>query len=698
MMSHITIRIFTVVATFMLASLYTFSVPREKSISEIKIEKNLVYSQSIKPEAIDNYLYPIFFSNDKKIYNLKGFEIATAPMKIMQLKVNPAGHSVAVLVSNGKQSRVIIYDLNTQSHQLAQVKNFNNPTTIVYTSDSRQLAVVDGTTLHFLDSKKMKPQGSVETSFVPTLIEASPNSGLLVTAKSATMEVISSERKQIVRKINVGAPIIAMKFDPTGNKLGLITQNRKLVVFDGHTFKRLYERNLPLRSTSLAFHHDGKYVAVANNDNRITFLNLYDPTDTTSISDSEGSLREVMFIRDGDGSDYIAYTSPTALKYKRLSGFLPNYTKLLEDELNLRIAAWSKMKPFETEEEYATRVNELTKAKQKQLFSNEIATSLAGDFLEYSDVVLGDYNPENSLLSLIIGGTQNVSLKVPREEVVEFGDGKNIEFHNAVYGLTLDDKFELIYADVYNIATGTVYTFDNLERHNLDSPATGDSFISLDLIRQSGREDARLQQIKEFVLSNARNNSFISNHTNINVSADILSDYSDEGYRINNYKVDFTYTVDSDYSDTEDFPPGKYRISDSHAAESMLEIITDAFNNDFKQYLTPDKRLLMNITGTADALPILRSISYEGSFGEFENELCRIDGNLASISVDANRGIRTNDQLAFIRAQALRDNLLSLVPSLKDLDITYNYNIEVSKEKGAAYRRINVSFIFIDAF
>ncbi len=32
------------------------------------------------------------------------------------------------------------------------------------------------------------------------------------------------------------------------------------------------------------------------------------------------------------------------------------------------------------------------------------------------------------------------------------------------------------------------------------------------------------------------------------------------------------------------------------------------------------------------------------------------------------------------------------------MDVTYNYGIEVSREKGGAHRRINVSFVFVDAF
>lgn len=674
------------------------SIPGENSQSSIKTDKNLFYRQPVPPEEIDNYLYSIIFSNNKNIYNLKGFELTSTPMKVVQLKVNPAGHSVAALVSNGKKSRVVAYDLNSVKNRVGQLKDFDNPTAIAYTSDSRLLAVADGNSLELFDSRKMKPAGVIPVGIAAEFLEAKPNASIIAAAAGKDIEIVSTESGKVVQKITLPSPVKALSFDPSGAKLAAISGDGKMTIFDGFTFQKLQELTIPANATSVSFHPDMKYVAVANNGKRITFVNLIEPSDTTSISDPEGRLKYARFIRDGKGTDFIAYAVPSALKYKRISGFAPNFTKLLEDELNARMAAWSKMRPFETEEEYAARVNEETKAKQKQLFANEIATSLAGDLMEHADVTLGNYNPESGLLALSIGGMQNVYLPVPQDEATNFGDGKNLEFRNAVYGLTPDDKFELIYAEVYNPTTGKSYTFDNLDRQSLDFLATDDSFISLDLIRQSSREDARLQDIRDDILEQARKNSTISDHTKIDVSADIISDFDESGKRVNNYKVDFTYTVDPDFSATEDFAAGKYKISESPAAESMLAIVAKAFEGDFKQYVKEGKKLVVNLTGSADALPINGRLAYDGAFGEFDNEPCRIDGDLSSISVDSADGIKTNEQLAFIRAQAVKDNLLHGVPAISDMNVSYNYFIEVSKEKGGAHRRINVSFLFVDAF
>ncbi len=669
--------------------------------SNIHTDKNLFYRQPVAPENVDNYLYSMFFSNDRKIYNLKGFVIAETSAPVRDIKVNPAGHSVAALLG-GKKPQVAVFDLNREKRKIGEIKpgkeGMTSADAIAYTSDARQLAIADGSTLRFYDARTLKPRSTVTLTGAATLLTANPAGEHIAAAHGNTIDIVVPESGTVVRTLTLASPVRAMRFDNAGNRFGVLTTDGALCLFDGHDFGATATTPVASTATALSFHPDGKYVAVASAGNRITFLNLIDSTDSLTLSDPEGHITDARFIRDGKLTDFIAYTAPASLKYKRIVGFTPNFTKLLEDELNARMLEWTKMRPMETEEDYALRVNDETKERQKKLFANEIATSLAGDLVNHADVTLGGYNPETNMLTLNIGGFQQVYLTMSADEATQFGDGTGLEFRNAVYGITPDDTFELIYADVYNPATGQTYTFNNLDRQSLDFLATDDSFISLDLIKQSSREDARLQDIKDDIIEQARAGSSISEHTHIEASAEIVPSYDASGRRINNYKVDFTYTVDPDFSGKEDFAPGKYLITESPAAESLLALVCRAFATDFAGYVKPGRRLNITMTGTADAMPINRSIPYDGSLGEFDAEPCRIDGDLSPVSVSSAEGIRTNEQLAFMRAQGVRDNLQKGIPALADMDVTYNYGIEVSREKGGAHRRINVSFVFVDAF
>lgn len=72
----------------------------------IKVDKNLVYRQKLRPEHIDNYLYTSFFTSGKAAYNMKGFTVGKAASQVAQIRINPAGHSMAILCGEGAKGKV----------------------------------------------------------------------------------------------------------------------------------------------------------------------------------------------------------------------------------------------------------------------------------------------------------------------------------------------------------------------------------------------------------------------------------------------------------------------------------------------------------------------------------------------------------------------------------------------------------------
>jgi hypothetical protein len=148
----------------------------------------------------------------------------------------------------------------------------------------------------------------------------------------------------------------------------------------------------------------------------------------------------------------------------------------------------------------------------------------------------------------------------------------------------------------------------------------------------------------------------------------------------------------------EDFPAGKFQIAQSNAANSMLQIVSQAFEKDFSQYIKPGKKVVIKITGSADALPISGQIAYDGSFGEFFNEPYYLGGDLSTISLTKNSGIRNNEQLAFARAIAVKNYIANNIRALDSMNTDYKYAVEVSDRKGGEYRRISVEFLFVDTF
>jgi hypothetical protein len=68
------------------------------------------------------------------------------------------------------------------------------------------------------------------------------------------------------------------------------------------------------------------------------------------------------------------------------------------------------------------------------------------------------------------------------------------------------------------------------------------------------------------------------------------------------------------------------------------------------------------------------------------------------LSLTREEGIATNEQLAFARALGVKNWIENEVTAINKMKRDYEYQIEVSSEKGSKYRRISVEYTFVDAF
>lgn len=667
--------------------------------SHIEVMKNLNYKQTVTPLVLDNYLFSTFMGSGKKAYNLKGFEIAKAGGNIIDLKVNPAGFSYAIISNNGNQNNLKIFDAYKANEEVFDFGKTINPVSMTYSADSRFLYVADAySNLKKIDSKSMQVVDQWTLPFIPVKMESSNNGYYIVGFSGNNMIVVNPENKSIRKEETYGSVIKDIDFSDDSAMLAILLSNGDVEILNTRDFANIRPTFNRAGANAINIHPENKYVALAKNGNEIELINIIDNNESASLSEPSGKISYVRFLKDGKDNVYLTFNTLNAIKYKLIKGLVPNYSKMLREEVIARMEEWSKMAPGETEEEYLARVNEDSRLTQARLFEEEIATQMADELVSRSTVTLGAYNPSDNTLFLEFDNMPPIYLTVPESDVANFMDVTNLEFRNPLYGVTSDDKFELVYAEVYNKATGKSYEFNNRERKSLDYLYTSDEFVPIELVRQSGMEEIRLTGIRNSVVKQAMQDNLISDHTNIDVSTNILTDVDADGKQITNYKVNFKYTVEAGYSVKEDFPAGKYLISQSNAANSMLQIVSQAFANDFAQYIKPGKKVVIKITGSADALPVSGRIAYDGSFGEFVNEPYFWGNDLSTISLTKADGIRNNEQLAFARAIAVKNYIANNIRALDSMNTDYRYSVEVSDKKGGEYRRISVEFTFVDAF
>lgn len=660
---------------------------------------NYVYSQKSVPMGIDNYLFSTYYYSGKKTFNLRGATMSSTK-PVASLRINPSGSSFAVLEENGGKGSVKILDLWKSDKVLYDLEDKDvAPSAICYSPDSRTFAIArTDKKVYLYDTRDYKALQKLDIQSAAKQMTISGNNYFLAVAEGESIEVWNLQNNSLRTSISASAAINDLEFSIDNSKLAVLTADGKLQTYDTKTFKPIQTYDAMGEARHCYFHQDGKYIAVVTGDKRISIVNLLNVRDRDFVDNQAGGITDIRFIKDSKKQTFLAYNTLNSITYSFMNKLSPFYTKLLADELNDKMKTWMKQMPGETLDDYNKRVNDKTRAEQLVLFEREIATRMAGNLTEHSEITLGSYNPTSHLLAVQFSTMPNIYLDVPGNEVNDFADPGKLEFKNAVYGLNKQDQFELIYADVYNKSNGKTYVFNNLERKSLDYLQSDDNFVPLAIVQKSNMEEMKLQSIKNDMIKLAKQHNTISDNTHITVDANAVSDVDASGKKITNYKINFSYTVEKQYSAKEDFPAGKYKTEQSGAALAMLSIMKKAFETDFAPYIIAGKRLLVKITGTADASPISGSIAYDGCYGDFNNEPVYKDNDLSTVTVTKANGITDNEQLAFLRAVGVKDYIVHNVPSFANMNAEYNYNIEIAKNTGSEFRRITLEYTFVDAF
>lgn len=667
---------------------------------EASSPKNVyVYNQKQVPVGFDNYQMATYYYNGKKTFNLRGYVASETPGMINFLKVNPSGTSFALLTKKKDMSKVEIYDLWKAERKLGELKKVTNASAIAYAPDARNLVAATPAEMLICDARTLEVVDRIPTSIIAKEIAVSPNNYCLAATDGTRLIIWNMESHNIRKELEFGTTINDVAFSEDSKLMAVLTADGKLTTYETQGFLVEQTYDAMGNAISCSFNPDGKYIAVVCSDSRIALVNLLDNSDRNYIDDEEEGISNVCFVKDSNGQTFLVYNTTTNITYRRMTELTPNFTKLLSDELDMKMNDWMKQMPDESIEDYKLRVNDDTRIEQMRMFEQEIATRMADEIqLTATDVSLGNYNMESNLLSVNFGNMPSIYLEIPEDEVTEFSNADELEFVNMKYGLTSDDKFELIYADVRNKKTGKTYTYNNLERKSLELLKLEEDFVPLEVIQQSNLQEIKLQEIKETVVNLAKEKNTISDHTNIAVKANVESSTNADGKKIMNYVTDFSYTVEKNFSAQEDFGPGKYKTEESGAAMSMLEIIKQSLEGELAEYVKSGKKLLIKITGMADAMPINNKIAYDGSYGEYEGEPVYKNNALNNITLTKAEGITQNEQLAFVRALGVKDFLSKNIEGVSKMDTNYNYYIEVTSGKGGEFRRINVQLIFVDAF
>lgn len=692
---------FITTRTGVLAGLFAAMVGCGNLSAQVVLKKEFPTKEPIG--LMDNSTFRVAYTSSLGLCTLRDYVVVNN-QKISVFAFNPAGSSLAV-VSPKKNIR--IYSFNEANDRLFTLKEKRkeykgaNVLSMCYSDNARYfIAATDKNEIIIYDTRSYMPQAYIQTSVPATTLAMSSNNYFIAAVNGKGIDIWNFQTRELRTRIEVGSVVEGCAFSADASMLAVTTADKGLVIYDTRNWTESQRFDWKGSLSCPSFHPDGKYVLAVKDNRNILIANLKTAALEQEIEiENAGTFFSRFFANNQTKDMYLLSGHLNKLTFWDANGLNPFYGKIVSSEVDAKMNEWVKMMQGESMEEYAIRVNDETRLKQQMKYEQEVATRLAGDRISMENPFVGNYDSANGLLSVGFNTMPSISLEVPVEDLGSFGDAGNLTFENAVYTLNENDEFELAYVEVKNETTNKVYIFDNIGRKKLTALKDESVFVPLEIMQQASREEAALQVIKETVVTENKQDRLITDNTQINVKTEVVPSVNADGEKILNYKVGYQYEViNESFSANEDFPSGGFDISKSNAAMSLMKIIKSAFEGDFSSYLGKGKQVKVIVTGSADASPIRSKIAYKGQYGEFVNEPYYKDGNLDNITVTKASGITENEQLALLRAAGVVDYIRNNIETLKDTQNEYEYHVEVAKERGGEYRRINVEFIIVDAF
>ena len=667
------------------------------------VEKRGFDSQK-KINAFDNTTFCTAYLSDGALYTMRDIAINDV-RKIERIVFNPTGSSIALLRA---KNPISIYSFRDRNKKLFELKEKRKklkakpmPVSMCYSADARSFIVGNSLgEIVIYDTKEYMPLAYIQGEAPATALAMSSNNYFIAAAAGQNINIWNFQTKELRKAIPMPAVVKEVTFSPDAALLAVTTDDNHLTIIDTKNWDKvdIFDK-LGGTLSSPSFHPEGKYISVVKDGKNIEIINLKNGVVEQDIVDPTGGVTGGRFFKNNQNSEVFLLTNRTKqMVFWDANGLNPFYGKIMGREVDAKMNEWVKMMQGESMEDYAIRVNDETRIKQQQLFAQEVAMALAGDRISMDNPFIDGYDASNNMLNIGFKGLPSIGLEVPSNEAGDFKDGK-MKFSNAVYVLNDKDEFELAYVEVTNETTNKVYIYDNIGRTKLTALEADENFVPLEIMQQATREEAQLAEIKEQVIEEKKQDKLITDNTQINVKTEVIPGVDANGKKILNYKVGYQYEViNKEFSAKEDFPSGGYNIERSNAAMSLMKIIKNAFEGDFAKYLSEGKQVKVIITGSADAAPIRGRLAYDGRYGEFVDEPYYKDGNLDNITVTKAGGIAQNEQLALMRAAGVKTYIEKNVTTLGNTKNEYEYHVEVAKERGGEFRKINVEFVIMDAF
>lgn len=210
------------------------------------------------------------------------------------------------------------------------------------------------------------------------------------------------------------------------------------------------------------------------------------------------------------------------------------------------------------------------------------------------------------------------------------------------------------------------------------------------------REKQMNKQVQQLLIS-LPNAEKLYDETFVRITSDVQEDTTEDGKPEINYVYNIAYNCHHFEGTEDDYPSGAYLWNTSNSCRAICNITRQMIDAELSDIFSPGKKVSVTITSTTDATEI-HHIDYRGEFGDFRYMPVVFNDEHIRISVDQKEGISNNAQLAYVRAQSVREFLENGVTSLRQTTNDFQFVTRCFDMTGPHYRRSQIQIVVHGAF
>ncbi len=206
-----------------------------------------------------------------------------------------------------------------------------------------------------------------------------------------------------------------------------------------------------------------------------------------------------------------------------------------------------------------------------------------------------------------------------------------------------------------------------------------------------------MQRSAEQMLISLPNEEKLYDETYISIRTQLVDGEAEDGTPELNYVFDISYNCKHLEGWTDDYPLGRYDWDSSNSVRAICKLTKKFIEKELDDIFRAGKRVSVKVFSTTDGTELVGTIPYDGRYGNFRYMPVIFNGEQLRLSVDTN-GITNNCQLAYIRAQSVKDFMENNVRNLQRTVNDWQYVTRSYTDTGAYYRRSSIELTVHDAF